>query len=75
MNTSLSRKRFLQGSAAAVAAALVAPRAALANTAAASTGSRAMQLTQTWDKTFPEECQGRSPQGHVQEPLRHHAGR
>ena len=56
MNTSLSRKRFLQGSAAAVAAALVAPRAALANTAAASTGSRAMPLTQVWDKTFPKSA-------------------
>lgn len=56
MNTSLSRKRFLQGSAAAVAAALVAPRAALANTVAASTGSRAMPLTQTWDKTFPKSA-------------------
>jgi fermentation-respiration switch protein FrsA (DUF1100 family) len=54
MNTFLSRKRFLQGSVAAVAAALVAPRAALANPAAASTGSRAMQLTQVWDKTFPK---------------------
>jgi len=52
MTTSLSRKRFLQGSAAAVTAALVTPRAALANTAAAPTGSRAMQLTQDWDKTF-----------------------
>ena len=56
MNTSLSRKRFLQGSAAAVAAALVAPRAALANTAIAPTGSRAMQLTQVWDKTFPKSA-------------------
>lgn len=56
MNTSLSRKRFLQGSAAAVAAALVTPRAALANTAAASTASRAMPLTQTWDKTFPKSA-------------------
>jgi fermentation-respiration switch protein FrsA (DUF1100 family) len=56
MNTSLSRKRFLQGSAAAVAAALVAPRSALANTAAASTSSRAMPLTQTWDKTFPKSA-------------------
>jgi hypothetical protein len=46
MNTSLSRKRFLQGSAAAVAAAFVSPQAALANTAAASTSSRAMPLTQ-----------------------------
>lgn len=56
MNTSLSRKRFLQGSAAAVAAALVAPRAALANSAAAPTGSRTMQLTQVWDKTFPKSA-------------------
>ena len=56
MNTSLSRKRFLQGSAAVVAAALVAPRAALANTAIAPTGSRAMQLTQVWDKTFPKSA-------------------
>jgi fermentation-respiration switch protein FrsA (DUF1100 family) len=56
MNTSLSRKRFLQGSAAAVAAALVAPRAALANTAVAPTGSRTMQLTQVWDKTFPKSA-------------------
>jgi len=56
MNTSLSRKRFLQGSSAAVAAALVTPRAALANTAAPSTGSRAMPLTQVWDKTFPKSA-------------------
>jgi fermentation-respiration switch protein FrsA (DUF1100 family) len=56
MNTSLSRKRFLQGSAAAVAAALLSPRAALANTAAASTGSPATQLTQVWDKTFPKSA-------------------
>lgn len=56
MNTSLSRKRFLQGSAAAVAAAFVTPRAVLANTAAASTGSPAMQLTQAWDKTFPKSA-------------------
>jgi fermentation-respiration switch protein FrsA (DUF1100 family) len=55
MNTSLSRKRFLQGSAAAVAAAFVTPRAVLANTAA-STGSPAMQLTQVWDKTFPRSA-------------------
>ncbi len=57
MNSSLSRKRFLQGSVAAVAAALVTPRVTLANAAAASTGNRAMPLTQNWDKTFP-----RSPQ-------------
>jgi fermentation-respiration switch protein FrsA (DUF1100 family) len=56
MNPSLSRKRFLQGSAAAVAAALVAPHAAVANTAAAPTGSRTMQLTQVWDKTFPKSA-------------------
>ncbi|HNU64626.1 MAG TPA: alpha/beta hydrolase [Thiobacillaceae bacterium] len=56
MSTSLSRKRFLQGSAAAVAAALVAPRSAVANFAAASTGNRAMQLTQSWDKTFPKSA-------------------
>lgn len=56
MSTTLSRKRFLQGSAAAVAAALVTPRVALANTTAASTGSRAMQLTQVWDKTFPKSA-------------------
>jgi hypothetical protein len=56
MNTSLSRKRFLQGSVAAVAAALVTPRVALANPAAASTGDRAMQLTQNWDKTFPKSA-------------------
>ena len=56
MNTSLSRKRFLQGSVAAVAAALFTPRAALANTAAASTGNRAMPLTQVWDKTFPKSA-------------------
>lgn len=56
MSTSLSRKRFLQGSAAAVAAALFAPRAALASTAVAPTGSRAMQLTQVWDKTFPKRA-------------------
>ena len=56
MNPSLSRKRFLQGSAAAVAAALVTPQAALANTAAASTSSRAMPLTPTWDKTFPKSA-------------------
>ena len=55
MNTSLSRKRFLQGSAAAVAAAFVTPQAALANTAA-SASSRAMPLTQTWDKTFPKSA-------------------
>ena len=57
MNTALSRKRFLQGSAAAVAAALVNPRAAAANTAAASTASPAMQLTLAWDKTFPKSAQ------------------
>lgn len=56
MSISLSRKRFLQGSATAVAAALFTPRAALADTAAASTGSRAMQLTQVWDKTFPKSA-------------------
>lgn len=56
MNTSLSRKRFLRSSAAAVAAALVTPRAILANTAAASTGKPAMQLTQVWDKTFPKSA-------------------
>ncbi|MCZ2095648.1 MAG: alpha/beta hydrolase [Anaerolineae bacterium] len=56
MSISLSRKRFLQGSAAAVAAALFTPRAALADTAAASTGSRTMQLTQVWDKTFPKSA-------------------
>ena len=27
-----------------------------------------------WDKTFPQERQGRPPEGHFQEPLRHHAG-
>lgn len=53
MTTSLSRKRFLQGSAAAVAAALVPSREALANTAAPSTGKPAMPLTTAWDKTFP----------------------
>jgi len=53
MNTSLSRKRFLQGSAAAFAAALVTPQAALASSATASTSSSAMPLTQRWDKTFP----------------------
>ena len=52
MNTSLSRKRFLQGSAAAVAAALVNPRAAVANTGTASSASPAMPLTPVWDKTF-----------------------
>lgn len=56
MNTPLSRKRFLQGSAAAVAAALVTPQAALANTGAASTSSRAMSLSQRWDKTFPRSA-------------------
>jgi fermentation-respiration switch protein FrsA (DUF1100 family) len=56
MNPSLSRKRFLQGSAAAVAAALVTPEAALANTAAASTFGRAMRLTPSWDKTFPKSA-------------------
>lgn len=56
MNNSLSRKRFLQGSAAAVAAALVAPRAAMANTAAAPNGKPAMQLTRYWDKTFPKSA-------------------
>ncbi|MBL8289130.1 MAG: alpha/beta hydrolase [Rubrivivax sp.] len=56
MNPSLSRKRFLQGSAAAVAAALVTPRVAVANPPAASTRDPAMQLTQTWDKTFPRSA-------------------
>lgn len=54
MSTSLSRKRLLQGSAAAVAAAFVTPRAALANTVAAPNAKPAMQLTQVWDKTFPK---------------------
>lgn len=53
MNTPVSRKRFLQGSAAAVTAAFVTTPAALARPAAASTESRGMQLTQAWDKTFP----------------------
>lgn len=52
MSTSLSRKHFLQGSAAAVAAALVTPEAALARTAPAP--GPAMPLTQSWDKTFPK---------------------
>jgi fermentation-respiration switch protein FrsA (DUF1100 family) len=56
MTTFLSRKRFLQGSAAAVAAALVASREALANTAAPSTGMPAMPLTTVWDKTFPKSA-------------------
>jgi uncharacterized protein len=56
MNTALSRKRFLQASAAAVAAALVNPRAAVANTATASTASPAMPLTKIWDKTFPKSA-------------------
>ena len=56
MSTSLSRKRFLQGSAAAVAAALVTSREALANTAAPSTGTPAMPLTTVWDKTFPKSA-------------------
>lgn len=56
MTASLSRKRFLQGSAAAVAAAIVTPEAALANTGATPTGNRAMQLTQAWDKTFPKSA-------------------
>jgi uncharacterized protein len=54
MNTSLTRKHFLQGSAAAVAAALINPRAALAQPAAVSTESKTMQLTPNWDKTFPK---------------------
>ena len=56
MSTSLSRKRFLQGSAAAVAAALITPREALANTAAPSTAKPAMPLTTVWDKTFPKSA-------------------
>jgi fermentation-respiration switch protein FrsA (DUF1100 family) len=42
MTTDLSRKRFLQGSIATLAAALAAPQAT------------AMTLTHTWDKTFPK---------------------
>jgi fermentation-respiration switch protein FrsA (DUF1100 family) len=56
MTAFLSRKRLLQGSAAAVAAALVTPQGTQANTAAASTGNRAMPLTPTWDKTFPKNA-------------------
>jgi len=56
MSTSLSRKHFLQGSAATVAAALVAPREALANTAAPSTAKPAMPLSTVWDKTFPKSA-------------------
>lgn len=56
MSTPLTRKRFLQGSAAAVAAALVTSREALANTAAPSTGTPAMPLTTVWDKTFPKSA-------------------
>ncbi|ACB32997.1 conserved hypothetical protein [Leptothrix cholodnii SP-6] len=54
MSTSLSRKRFLQGSAAAVAAALVTSREVLANPATPSTAKPAMPLTIVWDKTFPK---------------------
>ena len=53
MNPSLSRKRFLQGFAASVAAALVTPKATLANTSSASTSSHGMPPIQRWDKTFP----------------------
>lgn len=56
MSTPLSRKRFLQGSAAAVAAVLVASREALANPAAPSTGKPAMPLSTVWDKTFPKSA-------------------
>ena len=56
MSTSLSRKRFLHVSAAAVAAALVTSREALANAAAPSTGKPAMPLTTVWDKTFPKSA-------------------
>ena len=56
MNTSLSRKRFLQGSATAVAAALVGPATALAAPAAASTRTRVLPLSSTWDKTFAKSA-------------------
>lgn len=57
MNTSLSRKHFLQGSAAAVAATLVAARSAAASSTAASTGNPAVTLNSPWDKTFPKSAQ------------------
>jgi fermentation-respiration switch protein FrsA (DUF1100 family) len=55
MTTALTRKHFLQGAAAA-AAALVNPRAALAQPAAATTRNHAMPLTPNWDKTFPKSA-------------------
>jgi fermentation-respiration switch protein FrsA (DUF1100 family) len=56
LSTPLSRKRFLQGSAAALAAALTTSREALAHTAAPSTAKPAMPLTTAWDKTFPKSA-------------------
>ena len=50
--TSLSRKRFLQGSATAVVAALAGATPALAAPADPSSRSRAPTLTSAWDKTF-----------------------
>jgi fermentation-respiration switch protein FrsA (DUF1100 family) len=56
MTTALTRKHFLQGSAAAMAAALVNPQAALAQPIAATTRSHAMSLTPNWDKTFAKSA-------------------
>lgn len=47
----LSRKRFLQASAAAVAAALIPAQAARA-----ATGAPALPLVREWDKTFPKSA-------------------
>ncbi|MCZ2098133.1 MAG: alpha/beta hydrolase [Anaerolineae bacterium] len=60
--TSLSRKRFLQGSATAVAAALAGATGAtgatgaLAAPADASPRNRGLTLTSVWDKTFPKSA-------------------
>ncbi|CAG1019104.1 hypothetical protein BURC_03960 [Burkholderiaceae bacterium] len=57
MTISLSRKRFLQGSATAFAAALVGPQAALAAPSAGSSSrTSTLSLTSNWDKTFPKSA-------------------
>lgn len=57
MTIALSRKRFLQGAATAVAAALVGPPVAAAAVApASSTRTPPMPLTSNWDKTFPKSA-------------------
>jgi uncharacterized protein len=54
MDTNLTRKHFLQGSATAVAAAIATPQSASARSTAAPTSpTSARSLGTEWDKTFP----------------------